>query len=57
MEEPAKTQEQIDAEIEAEMVVVRAQNEKAIRDGVCFLAILLSSLVLIKYWILASLFV
>jgi len=57
MEEAVKTQAQIEAEIEAEMVIVRAENEKAIRDGVCFLVVLFSSLAIIKYWVLASLFV
>ena len=57
MDEKEMTQEEINEQIEAEMVVVRKNNEEAVVDGILFLAILFNAVMALKYFVFPLLFV
>ena len=57
MDEKEMTQAEINEQIEAEMVVVRKNNEEAVIDGIMFLAILFNVMAALKYFVLPLFFV
>jgi hypothetical protein len=57
MDERQMTQEEINEQIEAEMVVVRQNNQEAVIDGIMFLVILFNLLSALKFLIYPLLFV